>query len=253
MTLLPIPDNNALVEVIISDSANDTFDAPIHSHKYGQLVLPLIGSMVCEVENQIWMAPPETAVWIPPQQLHTNKALSKATFCFVYIHPDHVPLPNQSCTLSITPLVRELIVHIANLPTEQYDSPLYYKLCDLLFDMLPTLVHEQLNFPLTDDPLLRKVANTLLNNPADRRTVSEWAASLAMSEKTFTRLVKKQAGMTFGQWRRQLHIVLSLQFLSQGHSVQITSELLGYESVTAFITMFKKALGVSPKRYYAQR
>ncbi len=253
MTLLPIPDNNSLVEVTLSDSTNATFDAPIHSHKQGQLVLPLIGSMVCEVDNQIWMAPPETAVWIPPQRPHTNKALSKATFCFVYIHPDHVPLPNQSCTLTITPLVREIIVHIAKLTPDQFGTPLYHKLSELLLDMLPTLVHEQLNFPLTDDPQLKKVANTLLSNPADRRTINEWAISLAMSEKTFTRLVKKQTGMTFGQWRRQLHIVLSLQFLSQGHSVQITSELLGYESVTAFITMFKKALGVSPKRYHTQR
>jgi AraC-like DNA-binding protein len=31
------------------------------------------------------------------------------------------------------------------------------------------------------------------------------------------------------------------------------SETLGYESVTAFITMFKKALGQSPTRYFAAR
>jgi len=70
-----------------------------------------------------------------------------------------------------------------------------------------------------------------------------------MSERTFSRLVVKETGMTFGLWRRQLHIVISLQLLTAGQSVQLVSEHLGYDSVSAFITMFKKSLGKSPRRY----
>ena len=55
--------------------------------------------------------------------------------------------------------------------------------------------------------------------------------------------------MTFGKWRMQLHIITALQALSDGQSVQQVSALLGYESVSAFITMFKKVMGKSPTKY----
>jgi AraC-like DNA-binding protein len=43
--------------------------------------------------------------------------------------------------------------------------------------------------------------------------------------------------------------MLALREISAGVSVQNVSAILGYESVTAFITMFKKALGQTPTRY----
>ena len=44
---------------------------------------------------------------------------------------------------------------------------------------------------------------------------------------------------------------MALQRLSSGVSVQRTAEDLGYESVSAFITMFRKTLGQTPARYFA--
>jgi len=119
----------------------------------------------------------------------------------------------------------------------------------VLFNMLASMPAEQLNFSLTQDRKIRKVAHILLDNPSDRRKVKDWADFLAMSERTFSRLVQKETNMTFGAWRRQLHIVISLRLLTEGESVQTVSEKLGYDSVSAFITMFKKALKKSPKRY----
>ena len=54
-----------------------------------------------------------------------------------------------------------------------------------------------------------------------------------------------------GQWRRQLHLVIALRKLATGATVQRVSSDLGYESATAFIVMFKKALGTTPTRYFA--
>jgi AraC-like DNA-binding protein len=93
----------------------------------------------------------------------------------------------------------------------------------------------------------------LLNNPGDRGTIEEIAARYAMSERTFARLVLKETGMTFGRWRQRLHILVALQRLSAGSSVQTVSLDLGYETPSAFITMFKKAMGKSPRRFLAER
>jgi methylphosphotriester-DNA--protein-cysteine methyltransferase len=44
-------------------------------------------------------------------------------------------------------------------------------------------------------------------------------------------------------------LIIALRELAAGASVQQVSADLGYESVTAFITMFKKALGKPPAKY----
>ena len=74
-----------------------------------------------------------------------------------------------------------------------------------------------------------------------------------MSERTLARLVKQETGLTFGRWRGQLHLVLALQKLTTGDSVQRIADELGYESVSAFITFFKKTLGQPPKQYMKQK
>ena len=59
--------------------------------------------------------------------------------------------------------------------------------------------------------------------------------------------------MTFGRWRGQLHLVLALQKLTANETVQRIADDLGYESVAAFITFFKKTLGKPPKQYMKER
>jgi len=228
------------------------FRAPIHSHQEGQLVMPITGSMLCEIDNDIWMVPLGSAIWIPPHTPHRNRPVSAASFCFMFVDAKHLSLPDKSCTLCINPLIREMILHLSNLDSsdgEPLAESQNQMLFSVLFNMLISMPTEQLNFSLTQDIKLRQVAHILLDNPGDRRKVKDWADFLAMSERTFSRLVLKQTSMTFGAWRRQLHIVISLRLLTEGVSVQTVSEKLGYDSVSAFITMFKKALKKSPKRY----
>jgi len=70
-----------------------------------------------------------------------------------------------------------------------------------------------------------------------------------MSENSPARLVQQEAGLTFGRWRQQLQLIVAIRSLSVGATVQQVSADHGYESVSAFIAMFKKALGASPAEY----
>ena len=112
---------------------------------------------------------------------------------------------------------------------------------------------EHYDFPIPEEPRLNRLANDLILNPSDRSTIAQWGKRYAMSERTLSRLVKAHVGMTFGRWRTQLHIVVSLQKLSSGYSVQKVSEELGYESVSSFINTFKKILGRPPKQYIKRK
>jgi AraC-like DNA-binding protein len=72
-----------------------------------------------------------------------------------------------------------------------------------------------------------------------------------MSERNLARLIVKETGLNFRRWRQQLQVILALQLLIGGATVQHAADALGYESTNAFITMFKKSLGTTPGRYLA--
>ena len=60
------------------------------------------------------MVPPHCGVWIPSGMAHSNLATANARLFFVYIEPELVDLPDRCCTLSISPLLRELIVELSD-------------------------------------------------------------------------------------------------------------------------------------------
>ncbi len=96
---------------------------PAHSHRKGQLILALHGALTCEVENAMWMVPPQYAVWVPGQLSHSNRATPGAQVCFLFIEPGAAPMPDRCCTLKISPLVRELILALAERGGESLAAP----------------------------------------------------------------------------------------------------------------------------------
>ena len=223
---------------------------PFHQHRKGQLILALHGAITCEVENAMWMVPPQFAVWIPGLQPHSNKATPSARLCFLFIEPGAVSMPDRCCTLKISPLVRELILTLAERsPAEQ--EPATRRLVQVLFDELPRQPQEQLQLPVSTHPKIRLMSDTMAESPAAWQTLHQWARHFAMSERNLARLVVSETGLSFRRWRHQLQLIVALQGLISGQSVQQVAQNLGYDSTTAFITMFKKGLGQTPARYVA--
>ncbi|MEC6796874.1 helix-turn-helix transcriptional regulator [Photobacterium sp. S4TG1] len=228
-------------------------EMPFHQHYKGQLVMPLTGFAKCHIDDAVWMVPSHCAVWIPSQVPHSNHISVDADVCMLFVDQDVIGMPNKACTLSITPLLRELIIRLAQEQQNYAKEGTVARLVEVLVDELIVMPTEQFDFPIPSEPRLHQIAQCLLASPGDRKTVGEWAIQFAMSERTLARLVKHEIGLTFGRWRGQLHIVVALQKLSMGESVQRVAEDLGYESVSAFILFFKKTLGRPPKKYMKQR
>ncbi|ALM86750.1 AraC family transcriptional regulator [Bordetella sp. N] len=232
-------------------AADHRAEVPTHRHPQGQLVVALQGGVVCEVPDGVWMVPPACAVWVPSELPHSIRATANARMGYLFVQPGVADLPGHCCTLAISPLVRELVLHLADLPSEYtVDSPTG-RLAMVLLDELARMPREQLRLPTSVEPRLRRIAKMLSDDPADRRTLAEWGQVVATSERTLARLIRQETGLTFGRWRQQLHLIVALHHLSAGQTVQRVAEALGYDSVTAFISMFKKSLGKPPGKYFA--
>lgn len=123
----------------------------------------------------------------------------------------------------------------------------------LLLDEVAVAPVGKLQLPMPTDGRLRKIVEMMMANPSDQGTMKIWARRAGLSERTLARMIARQTGMTFGRWRQQLNIMLALQWLANGATIQRVAIDLGYESAGSFVTMFRKALGTSPGRYMAER
>lgn len=229
-------------------------EMPMHAHRKAQLFLTLRGVVRCEADQGVWIVPPRCAVWIPGDMPHSIRVAGNVEVYCLLVEPDAAAaMPAQCCTLSISPLLERLIVHATGIPvlyeTESADS----RIAAVLLDQLSVAPIEKLNFPMPRDARLRKIAGAMMADPSDRATIEDWGQRMAVAPRTLTRILKRETGMSFGRWRQQLHILIALQRLDQGASVQNVALDLGYEGASAFVTMFRKALGKPPARYLAER
>lgn len=224
--------------------------AVVHRHDEGQLVLSLAGTVACKVPDAHWIVPPQCALWIPAGVPHMSHASANAQCYFLFVSTAVSSLPRECCSLRITPMLREMILELAGSSGTRGPRNRIL-LVQLLLDELARMPVERTCFPIPADPRLRSIAQALIDEPDDRRTVKQWSAYIGVSERTLSRQIFDETGMSFSAWRRQLHLSVALRALSMGRTVQQVSGDIGYESVTAFITMFKKALGTTPARYFA--
>ncbi|MCC4834530.1 helix-turn-helix transcriptional regulator [Shewanella sp. 10N.7] len=242
---------NARSEPVIAilEDAVLSNELPLHTHPQGQLVFAHQGFVTCDVASTMWMAAANSAIWIPAETPHCNRASDDAKLFYLFIQNNLRDLPTSTCTLSISPLLKEMILHLTTVSQHYKAGDETSRLVEVLLDQLQQMPLQELGFPMSENSIIQAIAKQLIKQPDDRKTLAQWAHLHAMSERTLARLVKKETGLSFGKWRSQLHVIVALQLLSQQQSVQHISEKLGYESVSAFITMFKKALSKSPKRY----
>ena len=64
------------------------------------------------------------------------------------------------------------------------------------------------------------------------------------------RLFQEEVGMTFGKWRQQLRLMQSMRLLAEGAKVTHAALESGYSTPSAFIFMFRKVLGITPRLYF---
>jgi AraC-like DNA-binding protein len=79
-----------------------------------------------------------------------------------------------------------------------------------------------------------------------------FAVLAAQAKRSIERLFQQEVGMTFGRWRQQLRLMHAMRLLAEGAKVTYAALESGYSTPSAFISMFRKTLGIAPKSYFNQ-
>ncbi|TDV05549.1 AraC family transcriptional regulator [Paraburkholderia caballeronis] len=220
-----------------------------HSHPRGQLMGALNGLVSVGVNRQQWVVPAIHAIWIPPHYEHSVRSHGPFSGWSVFIAEDRcAALPAEPRAIRTTSLLREAVHRAAGWPGTALD-PQQVRIAEVILDELAASKAESLGLPAPDDARLARITDALAANLADARRLEEWAAWAGLSPRTLSRQFVAQTGMSFAQWRQQARLLRALELVADGVSVTAIALELGYDNISAFIDMFRRATGTTPGRY----
>jgi AraC-like DNA-binding protein len=224
-----------------------------HRHRRAQLVFAAEGVMEVWTEQGSWVVPPNRAVWMPAETEHAIRHRGKVAMRTLYVRADGAaPLPRQCCVVAVSPLLRELILRAVELPLLYDEAGPGARIMALILDEIRALPALKLHLPWPADARLQRLCAAIREDPAAARTLEQWAAAAGASSRTLARLFRKETGMSFGAWRQQVRLVDALGRLATGQKVTAVALDLGYQSPSAFTSMFRRALGRAPTRYFLE-
>jgi len=220
-----------------------------HTHRRAQVLYGMTGLMEVETDDGAWVIPPYSGVWIPAGKRHRVRMQGVSTRS-LYIEPAAAPREASHCeVLVVSPLLHQLLLASAAIPALYEEGGRDGALVRLILHEVRLAPTMPLFAPMPRDPQLARLCKAFLQTPHLRATPQAWAQQLHKSPRTFTRFFRQQTGMSFGAWRQQACLLAALAKLSSGASVTQVALDLGYDSPSAFSTMFHKRLGRSPSGF----
>lgn len=224
-----------------------------HFHNGGQLLFASEGVMNVTTEDGLYAVPPERAVWLPPSKTHKVSATTPLSVRTVYINPTVASSMGEECVvLPVRPLLKELILESMTISAEYKINTRDEKLIELLIDELRNAMRNSLDLylPRPKDRRVQKIVNSVFRNPANHMTAEDWAQLVGASSRTIDRIFRAETSMSFDRWRRQAALIEAIKLLEDGCSVTDVATRIGYDSPSAFISMFKRAIGTTPGKLF---
>jgi AraC-like DNA-binding protein/mannose-6-phosphate isomerase-like protein (cupin superfamily) len=226
------------------------FEILPHHHERAQLIYATAGTVRVSTEDGVWVVPPQRSVWVPAGVTHSLVMLSDTTMRTLYVREDAAAsMPTVCRVLSMTPLLRELIVRATELPVQYDEKGPAGHVFALIMSELQGLQSLGLQLPMPRDARLRTLCQALLDSPGDQRPLEAWAETINTSARTLARRFQSETGLSFGAWRQQARVLEAMGRLGGGAPVTEVAFDLGYESVSAFSAMFHRATGASPSQF----
>lgn len=226
---------------------------PEHSHPEDQLLFASSGVMTLRTKQGVWVVPPLRAVWIPANTTHSVEMSGPVSMRTLYFLPKLCRNFRGRCfVMNVSALLRELILRACKFKRLTKKASAERRIIEIIVSELKAVDSIPLQLPHPTDARAMRVVKTLLADPGDQRDLGRLCRECGASKRTVQRVFLEQTKMNFGKWRQQLRLLHGLQLMASGEKVTAAALESGYNSPSAFISMFRKQLGTTPMRYLAR-
>jgi AraC-like DNA-binding protein len=222
-----------------------------HDHDWPQLLYAITGAMTVSAGATSWMLPAGKAVLIPGLCRHSIRMWGEVSMRTLYLSPelDCAALRDPACrVLSVSPLLRELILRVIEEPALDRRVPEHARLAGVLLDEIARAEVAPLQLPLPADARGAAVAQDVLAAPGEGAVLDTLARRHGVGRRTLERIFRSETGMSFGMWQQKARLLFSVRALAESRPVTEAALDAGYASVSAYIAAFKRTFGCTPGR-----
>lgn len=229
-----------------------------HAHEWHQLTFAVRGHLEVITDDARRIVPADRAVWVPAGTEHTEVMRAPVSMRSIYIaraafdagpptrRIARLTAPPGCRTIAVTPLLRELVLHISRLGALDRRKPEQARLVGVLFDQLAAAEDIALELRSPRDPRARRFADLVADTPGDESSIAELARKAGASLRTIERCFVAETGVAVGEWRRRMRLFHALRLLEAGESVTDVALEVGYSTTSAFSAAFMREFGRSP-------
>jgi AraC-like DNA-binding protein len=238
----------------VADTSRIPVQLGLHQHARGQLFGSSAGLLSLVTDSASFVVPPDYAVWIPPGRPHGARSHGPFAGWAAYIAPDaSADLPDSVLVAALSPFLKQAVLKAANWPDKHRLAQKQINLARVILDEIAALAPMPLTLPLPRDPRAGKIARAIADDPAAKRDLAGWGAWAGIAPRTLTRRFIDETGMSFSAWRQRACLIRALELIAAGNPITHVALDVGYDSLSAFIAMFRRELGVTPARYFSNR
>jgi len=239
-----LPDGPVCIRTYPVTFLHDVTEAR-HRHDWHQLTFAVRGHLELVTDDARRLVPADRAVWVPAGTDHVEIMRAPVSMRMLYIARGASDIAPPSCrTISVTPLLRELILHISRLGALDRRRAEQARLVGVLFDLLLAAPAVELELRSPADPRARRFAELVAEDPA--QGIEKLARRAGASVRTLERCFLAETGTGLGQWRRRVRLFHALRLLEAGASVTDVASEVGYATPSAFSSAFARQFGRTP-------
>lgn len=216
-----------------------------HSHPTHELLWNEVGCGFAQVGSRLWTVAGRVGLWIPAGTPHSGQAPAGARLRTVQFSVDAPALASDPVSVELDPLLGMLIDRLIADPLPEESYQLTEKM--ILDVMRPS--SRELVLDLPQSFLVQPIVDTVHHDPADQTTLAAWADRLGVSTKTVTRTFESETGLGFSRWIATAKVKHAVALLTADIEISEVAERVGYRSVSAFITAFRRITGMTPGQF----
>lgn len=224
-----------------------------HHHDVDQLTWPQHGGASIRLEDQWWRIDQGHLVWIPAHTQHEIRTEGADALLSLYVDPALRPSGDRwlrPLALPVDELTAQVLRHLC---LRERSPERRLLALGLVRDILEHSEESRSVLALPRHPAARTVAEAILADPADPRTLTDWATALGVSSKTLLRAFRHDTGVTFAQWRTRARTHEATRLLDEGWTVQDVAAAVGYATSTGFIKAYRSIHRTTPARHAARQ
>jgi AraC-like DNA-binding protein len=208
------------------------------------------GTMEVSAGRSVWLIPPHFALWIPAQTCYRIHMPESVSLRSLYFRAGLVSaLPPDCAMLYVSPLQRELIVEAVRIGQLRMWNQYERALRDLLVSNLESASPVPNHVTLPREQRARAVAQAVLTNPSQPIRLSALCADVGVSVRTIERIFRKDVGIDFESWRRQVRLMKAVELLVSGCTVKEVAFGAGYRQPGGFVKAFRQVFRMTPKAW----